>query len=288
MAPNSETGFLPYLATKGIPVVGGLGVPQQENQPTMFLTFTAWSKQARMAGALTPYLGCKQPAVWLVDLPFTAPLAGPLKEAMTKANCPPVGDPEIISAVQPDYTNYVLKARQQGAQSVIMALDPGSIQRAVRGIRNQGWNVPLVLSAPSNTLVEEALGKSLDGAFMTSVFLNPEAHANAPGVKRWLGIVKKYYPNDFTDPYTQQSYVSALVTVEALKRAGPNPTWKSFIAAMESIKNFDTGLSLPMSYSKSGHDPLQCMELLQRRNGRWVAMVNHWICADGSKPPLPA
>jgi branched-chain amino acid transport system substrate-binding protein len=44
------------------------------------------------------------------------------------------------------------------------------------------------------------------------------------------------------------------VTVEAFRRAGPNPTREKWIAAVESIKDFDTGvLADKVSYSKDKH-----------------------------------
>ena len=288
LAPNSESAFLPYLEKVGIPVVGGLGVPEQEDKPNMFLTLTAWRKAARMGGAPTKYIGCKKSVIWIVDLPFTKPSGDILYDSMTKANCQPVARPEIINSAQPDYTNYVIKARAQGAESVIMGLDPGGIMRAVNAMASQNWKADIVLAAPSNTLIEGNLGNKIEGAFMTSIFLNPQAHPNYPGVQRYLALQRKYYPDDFSDPYVQQSYVAAWLTVEALKKAGPDPTWKSFVAAMNQIKNFDTGLSLPLSYSPAKHDPLDCMEVLTRKGGKWVPVIPRWLCQDGSEPPLPS
>ncbi len=287
LAPNSESAFVPYLAEKGVPVVGGLGVPAEEGKPAVFLTFPALSKQARLAGRVSKIIGCNRPAIWVLDLPFTRDLAPILAESLRRAGCEPAGDPEIISATQPDYTPYVVKARAQGAQGVLLALDPGGIYRAISAIRRQGWNVPISLGTPSNTQIEAYLGEAMEGVFMTSAFLNPEAHPNHPGVKRWLATIRKYYPGDFTDPYTQQSYISALITVEALKRVGPSLSRAAFVAALESIKGFDSGLALPFTYSRDNHDPLQCLEVLQRKGGRWQVFHPRWVCLDGSDPPLP-
>lgn len=47
---------------------------------------------------------------------------------------------------------------------------------------------------------------------------------------------------------------AAIVTVEAFKRAGPNPTREKWIAAMESVKNFDTGVFADTeTFSKTKH-----------------------------------
>ena len=46
----------------------------------------------------------------------------------------------------------------------------------------------------------------------------------------------------------------AIVTVEAFRRAGPDPTREKWIAAMESIKDFETGVYADkVSFSKDDH-----------------------------------
>jgi branched-chain amino acid transport system substrate-binding protein len=44
-------------------------------------------------------------------------------------------------------------------------------------------------------------------------------------------------------------YGGALAFLEGLKRTGPNPTQEGFIAALGSLKNFETGISLPTTFS---------------------------------------
>lgn len=49
------------------------------------------------------------------------------------------------------------------------------------------------------------------------------------------------------------SYNGAMIFVEALKRAGKDLTRDKFVSALESIKNFDTLLATPVTFSKSEH-----------------------------------
>ena len=50
-----------------------------------------------------------------------------------------------------------------------------------------------------------------------------------------------------------ESYISAKITVEALKRAGPKPTRENFMQAFDSMKHFDTG-GYAVSFSPTNHN----------------------------------
>jgi branched-chain amino acid transport system substrate-binding protein len=53
---------------------------------------------------------------------------------------------------------------------------------------------------------------------------------------------------------------AGIMTVEAFRRAGPQPTREKWIAAMESIKDFDTGvLADKENMSKENHDGVMQM-----------------------------
>jgi branched-chain amino acid transport system substrate-binding protein len=51
-----------------------------------------------------------------------------------------------------------------------------------------------------------------------------------------------------------QGYVNAMVLVEALRKAGPNPSGEKIRDAMNNIRNFDTkGLTPPLSFGPDKH-----------------------------------
>jgi branched-chain amino acid transport system substrate-binding protein len=53
---------------------------------------------------------------------------------------------------------------------------------------------------------------------------------------------------------------AAIVTVEAFRRAGPQPSREKWIAAMESIKDFDTGVYADKeNLSHDNHDGVHVM-----------------------------
>ena len=64
--------------------------------------------------------------------------------------------------------------------------------------------------------------------------------------------------------------------VEALKRAGPDLTREKFINALNSLKNFDTGLlSAPISFSPEDHAGVKSGEMMTSLDGKLVS-VKTW------------
>ena len=63
-----------------------------------------------------------------------------------------------------------------------------------------------------------------------------------PGMKKWNDMILKYNPGETITGFSYVSIGSAVAVVQALKNAGPKLTREKFIAEMDKIKNFDTGI----------------------------------------------
>ncbi len=70
---------------------------------------------------------------------------------------------------------------------------------------------------------------------------------NVPGMKRLMEWHQKHHPNDtHASPY-MRGWLWTLLTAEAIKRAGPNPTGQSVKKALESPKGWATwGITPPL------------------------------------------
>ena len=58
-------------------------------------------------------------------------------------------------------------------------------------------------------------------------------------------------------------YGGALTFLEGVKRAGPDLTRPRLIAALESIKNFSTGLTMPTTFSDTSHEGNKAARIVQ-------------------------
>src|SRR5438270_13490385 len=67
-----------------------------------------------------------------------------------------------------------------------------------------------------------------------------------------------FYPDGFPpgrpSEYDTAAYTAAKITEAALDKVGRNLTREAFVDALESMKNFDIGMTFPVSFSKDNHE----------------------------------
>ncbi len=101
--------------------------------------------------------------------------------------------------------------------------------------------------------------------------------SGAPGVVAYRRLMARYFPREKLNRYSLYGYAFGQMVVEGLRRAGPNPTRESFIDAMETIKNWDSGGILPpASFSKTNHHAQQAGFVCELRQSRFVPLGD-WI-----------
>src|SRR5437867_1911639 len=161
-------------------------------------------------------------------------------------------------AAQP---NFQCPPAAQGCPDyVIAALDPFSYHRLFDAMEAAGW-YPHVLGAGLDKFnVQRSYDKEIYGAHSLVPFFSPYDHQSNPTVRQYLASVEHYYPGQFQalDIYTQHAWTAAMLFAAAAKAAGSNLTQASLIQALNGIKNFQTGWSVPLSYGPGAHDPNRC------------------------------
>jgi branched-chain amino acid transport system substrate-binding protein len=92
-----------------------------------------------------------------------------------------------------------------------------------------------------------------------------EAEESAKG-KAFLQKVKSLVSDDDfkrINRFTMTGYAGARVLFEAMRRCGKALTAACTISQMESIKDYDTGVTSPVSFSPTSHLSLQKLQLLK-------------------------
>ena len=302
-APLGENNEIGTLTSAGIPVIGDLGTPAQY---TNALTFPVSANFYRYGAAIADEaraLGAKHPAVVvLADVPWVHPVEANLLNRLA-ADGVGYTDVEEVSATQANYTATVFNLQHAhhgpsggGAQPnfqcppaaqgcpdyVIAALDPFSYHRLFDAMEAAGW-YPHVLGAGLDKFnVQRSYDKEIYGAHSLVPFFSPYDHQSNPTVRQYLASVEHYYPGQFQalDIYTQHAWTAAMLFVAAAKAAGSNLTQASLIQALNGIKNFQTGWSVPLSYGQGAHDPNRCFTYTvdNAPRGTW-STLGGWHCS---------
>ncbi len=143
----------------------------------------------------------------------------------------------------------VKKIKASDAQAIIMVSVNKSTAAFMKLYRESGggaqmYNISVVDPAE---LVKLAGLKNAHGLGISQVVPYPYM-ANMPVVREYQTLLKKYAPNELVNYTSFEEFVGAKVLVEALRRAGPNPTRAKVVKALESMGSYDTG-GITVSYS---------------------------------------
>jgi ABC-type branched-subunit amino acid transport system substrate-binding protein len=235
-AEDSEINFLAKPESQGgagIPVIGGLGTPNEFKFPLSFPTganfvdvgLTEADRECQLASQGLFKHGA---VVTLSDIAWVQQVVK-VANARAKAECglQPT-DEEDVQAAQPDYDSTVFNLMHgtngggscasgstSCADSLVVGLDPFSIKRLFDAMRRANWYPKIfgfgldkgnVLASPSdqqnlqyqygNELGSgpQAGGQDDGGAYGLSPYVSPYDNRSNPAVSEYLDTVKAYYP----------------------------------------------------------------------------------------------
>ena len=229
------------------PYTGGESLRNPFN-PWIFHVRAGYADEAEHMVQQLTTLGMKRIAVMYQDDGFgKAGLLG-VTNALAKRN--------LTLAVAAGYernTDKVEEAVKQikasDAQAIIMVSVNKSTAAFMKLYRESGggaqmYNISVVDPAE---LVKLAGLKNAHGLGISQVVPYPYM-PNMPVVREYQALLKKYAPKELVNYTSFEEFVGAKVLVEALRRAGPNPTRTKVVKALESMGSYDTG-GITVSYS---------------------------------------
>jgi ABC-type branched-subunit amino acid transport system substrate-binding protein len=269
-----------YLTKHGVPIVGGLGVDSEFHSPLSYPVVASFVRDGAATGGHTAEQGLNNVAVVLVNLNFVQPAEAALRKSL-EAHHIHVTSYNHVDITKPDYSDLVFKLQQENPQGVLAGLDPFSYARFFQAMERANWYPKfggLGLDKPS---AQKEYGRAVYGAESITSVIEPQDHQDLPAIRDYFDTVRRYFPNqmDALDYFSEGDWVAAKVFVEAVRRIGSNPVNRqTLVNALNSIKNFDTGLTVPISYSPgSEHDPNHCYQYIRNEQGTWHT-YSGWKC----------
>ena len=147
-----------------------------------------------------------------------------------------------------DATAQALKIKSAQADFALGCLYEAELAIFLRDMHKYGINVPVIGALGAD--FESTLKRVNNPAAVKSFYLPYQFKVpmGSPEMKKWEELFVKYLKkeelpeNGIPTNFYYFGVPTAVATVEAFKRAGPSPSREKFIAALETFKEFDTGV----------------------------------------------
>lgn len=257
--PHSEA-IIPLLDQHGLPLVAPSTGAMSLHQPPprhVFNVRATYQREAEKAVTHLHTLGITRIAVVHADDSFGEDGLEGARKGFQKAGFEPV---TVLKAhrQKPDYAALIPAITGKDAQAVVWIASGNAVADGVKALRAAKSAAQVVtLSNNASGGFIKSLGDQARGVIVTQVF--PYERSYAYGfIKEAMGLAKA--KNVELSPAMLEGYAGAKVLVEALRRAGPNPTRAKLQAALEGLKNFDLG-GLEVSYGADDHTGLDFADL---------------------------
>ncbi|MBR1177007.1 ABC transporter substrate-binding protein [Bradyrhizobium sp. KB893862 SZCCT0404] len=272
--------FGPSISAVGVPMRGVMaasGVPvfipsfssPDMTEPLIKNVFRTGTLNDRMQGRaianyLTQELKFERIAIMRQSDQYGATGAGAIADRLKELGKSAVAV-ETFNAADTDMTSQVLRLRSADPQAIVVYGYPAPSAIAMRQIRELGITAELLgSSATSNQNFPEMVGKLAVG--IKFVF----AGLDFPETK--VGPIAKFresFQKRFPDLARQgrpaigdaAGYGGAINFIEGLRKAGKDVSRESFMAALETFHEFDSGITLPTTFSATRHEGNTMMKI---------------------------
>lgn len=169
----------------------------------------------------------------------------------------------IYKKGQTDFSAEILKAKEAGAEAIYAG---GLISENVamaKELERLGMKIPIGVSYVSNVpAMLKLMGTAGENVFTADYVAAPDS---AQG-KTFMQVAKSVLTEDEVkriNRFTFSGYAGARVLFEAMRRCGKALTAACTIEKLETMKDYDTGVTSPVSFTTTSHLALPKLRLLK-------------------------
>ena len=178
-----------------------------------------------------------------------------------------------------DVSAQIAKLQAAKPEVTFLVLTPGPAAQALKERQKIGWSDTLMVS--TGPLTDETYlalaGDASEGVEGLSTLPDP-VRSDLAGVRLYREQLLKYFPKNEPNRYSLAGYLAGMLFAEGAKRAGRPLTRDGLVAALETLKGFDTGIVPPITIGPD-HDT--------QKQGFWVRVekghfkpLSDWIKSD--------
>jgi branched-chain amino acid transport system substrate-binding protein len=271
----TNLAVLPYAIQRKVPLIGPVVGTTKLLEPDareVFGVLPTGQKRGRaIAAHATGALGGKRIAAFYQNDDLGKDVRDGVAEAI-KAGGQAIVAEASYEPNDIDMSSQVAKLRAGNPDVVVVAGIPKPVALFMKEAEKQGWKPKMVGPAQlSDPIIVELAGSALEG--LDIVF--DVALPNMPEAKEANDILAKYAPNTRPGYFAYNGMIGAMLFVEALKRAGPQPTRAALIEQLENLRDFRTGIFPPITYGPGDHAGVDTFGIATWKAGK-LEVLKSW------------
>jgi branched-chain amino acid transport system substrate-binding protein len=253
---------MPVINRAKVPFVVSIAAHRNLFVPFSPTSFRVYANEVAQAERIVDYslneLHVKKPAMIYTSNDYGVGGMETVTAALKNAGLKPVTTVRYNQGDQ-DFSAQLLSIRQAGADSLYVwsfAAEAGII---VRQAKELGLNVPMLGGGATTTpLFPRGAGQTGVGFAAPWVFPYMETMVDVPAIGAYHALLKQVYPNGFPAArpslYDMAGYGAIKILIEGLRRTEGEPTREKFVRALETLKDFDTGILFPVTFTATNHE----------------------------------
>jgi ABC-type branched-subunit amino acid transport system substrate-binding protein len=257
--PPTEA-VLPLLTQHGVPLIAPSTGAMLLHEPVKKYVFNVrapYQREAEKAVTHLHALGISRIAVVYADDSFGQDGLEGASKGFYRAGFGPALAMKV-DRTKPDYQAILAGIEKSSAQAVVWIGSGTTVVDGIKALRTAQSGVQVVtLSNNASVGFIKGLGEYGKGVMVTQVFPSERA-VGVPMVRDATALATQKKLE--LSPAMLEGYAAAKVLVEALRRAGANPTRAKVQSALEGLQKFDLG-GMDISFSPDDHTGMDSADL---------------------------
>lgn len=267
---------LPYvLRQQKVPVMftyGGLLDWYTPPREGLFGLQVLYEAQGRALGAWAAKDGRRNVVVMRFEVATFQKMADEVEAGFKDATKDGTVSQMAIKLGTQDYAPIALEVIRQKPDAIVTFQTQQEMIALARELKNQGVEIPIYCWAPNVAESTLQLGgqyvegmKGLSWTLVTPLSDDPVA-------VEFRDSLAKYAPGAKPEFTALFNYGQSKVFYEALSRIKGPVTHEALEEALYSMKNYESGILPPVTFSKDKHQGIDALQPMQVKNGKWEAI----------------
>jgi branched-chain amino acid transport system substrate-binding protein len=258
--PHTEA-ILPLLAQYKVPLIGpstGAMMLHKPVNPYVFNVRATYQREAERAITHLNTLNIERIGVVAVNDSFGTDSLEGIARGFAAAKREPAFSVKYDRA-KPDYAELLREAQAKNPQAIVWVGSGNALSDGVKALRAAGVRSQIVtLSNNASGGFAKLLGDYAAGTIVTQVF-PPERNTSIRMIRELTDLARAKGIQDVS-PAMVEGFAAARVLVEALSRAGANPSRESITRALNNLRKFDLG-GMEISFSPTDHTGINYVDI---------------------------